>query len=132
MPKPDDDPAVRDAAAELRETITLKLGELADRTLRRPRPGTAQWEAFFAERDTADGLAEAAEWHLTKLRIARVADVDATGSVIGARRRGATWKQIGAACGISRQAAHDRWSRYVDNLPPGDVDDAAARTDDEL
>jgi hypothetical protein len=31
--------------------------------------------------------------------------------VHGARRNGVTWNEIGAACGVTRQAAYDRWNR---------------------
>lgn len=33
--------------------------------------------------------------------------------VTDARKNGATWEEIGRACGISQQAAHRRWSDLV-------------------
>ncbi|MGK8487087.1 hypothetical protein [Nocardia asiatica] len=53
---------------------------------------------------------------LTKLRIRCEARVDYEGVVVSARAAGATWEQIGATCGISRQAAYDRWGKMVKQL----------------
>ncbi|MFJ2668735.1 hypothetical protein ACIO14_30750 [Nocardia fluminea] len=50
---------------------------------------------------------------LTKLRIRRAANVDLGGAVIAARIAGATWEQVGAAVGSSRQAAFERWGKAV-------------------
>lgn len=52
------------------------------------------------------------ELALVQLRIMRgVNEVkhDLTGVVAAARRAGATWEQIGTTCGITKQAAYDRW-----------------------
>jgi hypothetical protein len=35
--------------------------------------------------------------------------------VVMARQDGATWERIGAAAGVSRQAAHERWSKVVNS-----------------
>ncbi|WP_069167263.1 hypothetical protein [Nocardia altamirensis] len=52
-------------------------------------------------------------WELTKLRIRREAKVEHEHVVAAARAAGATWEQIGEACGITRQGACDRWGKMV-------------------
>ncbi|MFC9437881.1 hypothetical protein [Nocardia sp. NPDC057030] len=52
-------------------------------------------------------------WELTKLRIRREAKVEHEHVVAAARAAGATWEQIGDACGITRQGAYDRWGKMV-------------------
>lgn len=60
---------------------------------------------------------EVARWNtavqVLAFRIEHAAGLDALGSVVGLRRWGVTWETIGAAAGISRQAAHARWGRQV-------------------
>lgn len=109
----DDD--IQDAAHELEDIIARTLGDLANRILGRPELGTDDWHAdqrraqddpgYRAQRDIA--------WYLTKLRIARAAGTKQTGSALNARKAGATWTQIGEACGISKQAAYDRWASQL-------------------
>lgn len=52
-------------------------------------------------------------WELTKLRIRREAKVEHEHVVAAARLAGATWEQIGEACGITRQGAYDRWGKLI-------------------
>lgn len=47
--------------------------------------------------------------HLTRVRICREAKVDPTAEVLDARAAGATWSQIAAACGRTKQAVAVRW-----------------------
>ncbi|PXX66928.1 hypothetical protein DFR70_103683 [Nocardia tenerifensis] len=105
------DAEIRAAASELRETIALKSGELADRLLARPEFGTEDWKRDRDQRDTPEGHRRLAHWHLTKLRIDRAADIDPVGNVLNARGFGASWQQIGAAYGISAEDAAARWER---------------------
>ncbi|MDN5914292.1 MAG: hypothetical protein L0I76_04160 [Pseudonocardia sp.] len=64
------------------------------------------------EMRTEDGDPERA-WGLACLRIALAAGMDGLEDVIMLRRSGATWAQIGAAAGITRQSAHERWNARV-------------------
>ncbi|MGW4849123.1 hypothetical protein [Nocardia brasiliensis] len=91
--------------------IKIKTAELADQLLDRPEFGTPEWERDWDRRDTPEGQQRQAQWHLTKIRIERAADVDPVGDVINARVFGASWDQIGAAYGISATDASDRWDR---------------------
>ncbi|MEU7141709.1 hypothetical protein ABZ942_19820 [Nocardia sp. NPDC046473] len=105
------DAEIQAAASELRQTIALKTGELADRLLDRPEFGTADWKRDRDQRDTPEGRRRLAKWHLTKIRIDRAADIDPIGNVLNARGFGASWDQIGAAYGISTEDAAARWER---------------------
>ncbi|MFC9434007.1 hypothetical protein [Nocardia sp. NPDC057030] len=118
------DAEIAAAAYELRAAIALKTSALADGLLGRPQWGTTEWEREWSQRDTAEGQARSAQWHLTKIRIERAADVDPLGNVINARIFGADWDQIGAAYGISATEAESRWDQqatdyteYLDTIP---------------
>jgi hypothetical protein len=100
------------AADELRTAIALKCGELADQILGRPELGSPEWFAEQETKNTPEGQARLRDWDLTKLKIYREAGMDPTGAAINARQHGATWQAIGEACGISRQAAFDHWSKH--------------------
>jgi|SRR5882757_5912594 len=113
------DMEIRNAADKLRETIELSLGRLADEIAGRPEIGTAEWQAEIATRDTAEGRARLKQWHLIKLQIAREAGVDQTGDAMNGYLYGATWAEIGEACGITKQAAHDRWAKYAEEYARG-------------
>jgi hypothetical protein len=108
------DQVISKAANELTDTIALALGKLADQILGRPEFGSPEWSAWLGTRNTPEGQAGTREWHLVKLRISREAKVDPTGDVINARKFGATWAQIGEACGMTRQGAQDRWAKHTD------------------
>lgn len=95
---------VKVGVEELRHVVTQKLNELADRMVDIPLAGTSDW-------DTAEGQDRLRRWCLLKVEIAIKAKVDATGSVLNARRFGATWTNIGEACGTTKQAAYDRWGK---------------------
>lgn len=106
---------ISNAAYELRAAIAEKVGDLADQILGRPEIGSPEWKAEWdaQQANPERATASSREWHLVKLRICRAADVDMTGNVMNARRFGASWADIGEACGTSRQAAHERWSRFM-------------------
>jgi hypothetical protein len=110
--------AISKAADELRTAIALKCGELADQILGRPELGSPEWVAEQGAKDTPEGRARLAEWDLVKLRIYREAGTDPTGAAINARQHGASWADIGAACGTSRQAAHERWGHVTKDPEP--------------
>ena len=112
---------IQAAAGTLREAISVKLGGLADQVLGRPEFGSSEWTTEWKQRDSPLGRARLKEWHLVKMQIARAAGTDQTGDVINARGCGASWAEIGQACGITRQAAHDRWAK----LAPAKVTDRA-------
>lgn len=101
------------AAHQLRETIALRCGDLADKLLDLPEAGTPEWVEQYQQRDTPEGQARLREWHLVKMRICREADVDQTGDALNAKKAGATWQDIADACGITRQAAYDRWAKHL-------------------
>lgn len=73
---------------------------------------------------------------LLAFRIEHSAGFDATGSVMGLRRWGATWDMIGRAAGISRQAAHARWGAQVnailDRYGTGEMGGPVANDEDDL
>lgn len=75
-----------------------------------PKPGTAEWSA-----EAGTGVPEERQraWQLACLRIELAAGLDGFGEVLMLRRLGATWNQIGAAAGTTRQAAHERWGAQV-------------------
>src|SRR5260370_485504 len=110
------DERITTAANELREAVAMRLGELADRLLERPAFGTPEWHAWWEAKDTPQGDARRRDWHLAKLRIARTAGVDLTGDVLGAHSVGASWEDIGEVCGITRDAARERWSADVQRV----------------
>lgn len=102
-----------------KEGIGELLGRIADRMLGRPGPA----DEGYLEHLQAQGkmtpeqrAAAELEWHLLKMRIARRLGLDQTGETINARRLGASWQVIADACGISRQAAHDRWAAICAEL----------------
>ena len=49
-------------------------------------------------------------WQLACLRIELAAGWEPIETVVSLRRFGATWAVIGAAAGMSRQSAHERWN----------------------
>ncbi|MBW0104225.1 hypothetical protein [Pseudonocardia sp. KRD291] len=61
----------------------------------------------------ADGGDPERAWGLACLRIALAAGMDGVEDVVMLRRSGATWAQIGAVAGITRQSAHERWNARV-------------------
>lgn len=105
------------AADDLYETMARRCAELADQILGRPKVGTDAWKAEHATKDTPEGQAKIVEWHLLKIQIYRRARVNPIGDVVNARQRGASWQAIADVCGISRQAAFDRWSKYLKQKP---------------
>lgn len=50
---------------------------------------------------------------LISLLLQARAGLDVGREVVLLRRQGATWAQIGAATGMARQSAHERWSETV-------------------
>lgn len=111
------DERIADAAAQLDNTLALKLGDLADELLERPATGSDEWvrQWQYLQDHPEERAAHQREWQLVKLQIARKAGVDPTGVVINLRQTGASWADIAEVYGISRQAAYDRWSKHVAN-----------------
>ncbi len=95
------------AAGRLQDLIARTIDDLTDELVERPEL-TGDGEAA-ADPELRGRLRE---WALIKVRIARAAGVGLTDAVLHARRHGATWSAIGAACGISRQGAYLRWREY--------------------
>ncbi|MGK8501303.1 hypothetical protein [Nocardia asiatica] len=101
------------AANQLSATIRRRCDELAAELLNE----AAERQGFppvIGAAPVAGLLLVALE--LAKLRIRCEARVDHEGVVVSARAAGATWEQIGTACGITRQAAYDRWGKMVQQL----------------
>lgn len=113
MTKSVDTQDISSAADQLRDTIALKLGDLADQIMDRPESGSAEWIAEHQARKNNEGWAvrNTRDWHLTKIAIAVEARLDPTGDVLNAKQYGATWQAIADQCGITRQAAYDRWQK---------------------
>lgn len=68
-------------------------------------------------------------------RLARSLAEQAAAAAIAA---GMSWRDVGAACGVSRQAAHQRFARHVRRLArtagpagPGQITDEENQPDDE-
>lgn len=118
MTKSIDTQDISAAADQLTNTIAEKLGDLADELMGRPAnwSGSDAWITYVEARQNGEpwALKVTCDWHMTKLAISRAAKIDPTGDVINARRYGATWQDIAEQCGISRQAAFDRWAKYCD------------------
>lgn len=124
----DREEALRTAGQDAREGIALLIGRLADRILGRPIAGEDnhdEWMAEHEQRDTPTGRKRLAEWHLVKMQIERELGLDHTGNVVNARHYGASWSTIGQACGITKQAAYDRWAMFENTALPTEA--AAAR-----
>lgn len=58
----------------------------------------------------------AGQEHLLALYLQSRAGIDVTREVVLLRRDGVTWTQIGAATGMTRQSAHERWASAVDAI----------------
>lgn len=57
-------------------------------------------------------LTKRQEWHRAKLALATKANVDPSGDALAALQHGETWQAIADQCGMTSQAAYDRWGRY--------------------
>ena len=115
------DSAVRVAQAG----IASLLGKIADRMLGRPGPTDEGYLAQVQAKGEMTPQQRAAwelDWHLVKLKLERRLGLDHTGNVINARRLGASWQTLADACGISRQAAHDRWAAVAATVNGRDWD----------
>jgi hypothetical protein len=101
--------AIANAATVLGLAMIDKCDELAKKLLGQ----------FTNDPDlSSDGAGSVERFHglhleLTKLRIRCAANMDLGGAVAAARFAGATWEQVGAACGTSKQAAYERWRKVV-------------------
>lgn len=97
--------------------LVAALGEAerqADALLGRwPAPGSIEWHA---EEGTDVPLRRERAWQLLQLRIGLAAGLDVFPTVLGLRRHGATWEEIAAASGTTRQSAHERWAARVAEL----------------
>lgn len=71
-----------------------------------------EFEAYRQHRSSPTGRAEQRAEHLTgiALYVAEFGTDAAAGHVANARLHGASWAEIARAAGISKQAAHQRWS----------------------
>lgn len=101
------------AASDLNVTIRQRCDELALELLNKAalKAGYSPVEelpVFGARRIVLE---------LAKLQIRTHAKVGGlNGTVVAARGAGATWEQIGSACGMSRQGAYDRWGKVVKDV----------------
>lgn len=115
--------AIMVASDVAREAAGFVIGTLATRILGRPEvtdDGYLEWHRAEQELPQAERAQHSAEWHLVKLQICRELGLDPIGDVLNARRFGASWQAIADACGITRQAAHDRWADLVRNIQQSD------------
>lgn len=81
------------------------LGEAGDEPQHVEEFAHAEWRRHLQPHDAAAAVRRAAEAvaeHQQRLEAA----------VREARRLGLSWEKIGAAAGISRQSAHERWARH--------------------
>lgn len=99
------------AAAAVQVAAVTEVGRQADALLGEPPvPGSLEWHA--EEGTDAPALRQRA-WELLQLRIGIGAGLDPLPVLVGLRRGGATWEQIGMATGMTRQSAHERWAARV-------------------
>ncbi|SUA76332.1 Uncharacterised protein [Nocardia otitidiscaviarum] len=98
---------VAQAATDLSLAVNDKCDELARRLLGLPRDRDGD------RTEKSDRSEDRLRLELTKLQILRLAHMDLGAAVAAARLVGATWEQVGIACGSSKQAAYERWHRVV-------------------
>jgi hypothetical protein len=99
------------AAAVVQVAAVTEAGRQADALLGEPPiPGSLEWHAD--EGSEAPARRQRA-WELLQLRIGLGAGLDPLPVLVGLRRTGATWEQIGRVAGITRQSAHERWAAQV-------------------
>jgi hypothetical protein len=99
------------AAAAVQVAAVTEAGRQADALLGEPPlPGSLEWHA---EEGTDAPAYRQRAWELLQLRIGMGAGLDPLPVLVGLRRAGATWEQIGRAAGITRQSAHERWASQV-------------------
>jgi hypothetical protein len=102
---------VATAAAAVQVAAVTEAGRQADALLGEPPlPGSLEWHA---EEGTAAPARRQRAWELLQLRIGLGAGLDPLPVLVGLRRAGATWEEIGRAAGITRQSAHERWATQV-------------------
>ncbi len=102
---------ITDATRAVETAAITAISAQADRLIPLgPEPGTDAWDA---EQSTAIPAARQIAWNLVVLRIGLAVGLDAARPVADLRRIGASWALIGAASGVSRQAAHERWGEAV-------------------
>ena len=82
------------------------LGEVGDEPPHVEEFAHAEWRRHLQPHDAAAAVGRAAEAVAEHQRQLEAA-------VIDARRLGLSWEKIGAAVGITRQAAHERWGRVA-------------------
>ena len=68
-----------------------------------------QWRREHVDAIDAGGAVEDA------VRSLRTAQANLDAAVRAARRRGLSWAKVGAAAGMTAQAAHERWSKITDS-----------------
>ncbi len=99
------------AAAAVQVAAVTEAGRQADALLGEPPlPGSLEWHA---EEGTGVPAQRQRAWELLQLRIGLGAGLDPLPVLVGLRRAGASWEQIGRAAGITRQSAHERWAPQV-------------------
>jgi hypothetical protein len=102
---------VTPAAAAVQVAAVTEAGRQADALLGEPPlPGSLEWHA---EEGTDAPARRQRAWELLQLRIGLGAGLDPLPVLVGLRRTGATWEEIGRAAGITRQSAHERWAGQV-------------------
>ena len=99
------------AAAAVQVAAVTEAGRQADALLGDPPvPGSLEWHE---EEGTGAPAARQRAWELLQLRIGLGAGLDPLPVLVGLRRGGASWEQIGRAAGTTRQSAHERWAAQV-------------------
>ncbi|QIS02355.1 hypothetical protein F5X71_08480 [Nocardia brasiliensis] len=111
---PDDD-EIAQAATDLELAMITKCSELATKLLLGNATNSEDVSKLNAG-NNSDRSPTRLNLELTKLRILCKANMDVRGAVAAARFAGATWQQVGAACGKSKQAAYERWHKAVGEL----------------
>lgn len=91
------------AGAAVMVAAVTEAGRRADALLGAPPvPGSVEWHA-----EEASGVPEQREraWQLLQLRIGLAAGLDPLPTVVGLRRHGVPWEEIGRAAGIGAEPA---------------------------
>lgn len=82
------------------------LGDVGDEPQHVEESAHAEWRRHLEPQEASAAVSRAAEAVAVHQRHLEEA-------VLEARRLGLSWERIGAAAGISRQAAHERWGRLT-------------------
>lgn len=105
------------AGAAVEVAAVTEAGRQADALLGEPPiPGSVEWHA---EEGTERPVRRDRAWQLLQLRIGLAAGLDTVPTVLGLRRHGSSWAEIGRAAGLAAPMAEKRWAGSVASIMGG-------------